>query len=198
MPRDSNRSLGTPRSAVGPTQVASIDLRYKQTCRDFHCKGSGAARTAPIEPVVPPAPTVLLTTIRWTSVRDMCSPMMRADTSVPSPAETGPSWCWVASGRFTPSRSDRPHERQGAYQAEKFGGLEISSLSRPIAMKLHQANHSAEGARMAGVGPTRTEGWASIIGGSLSISGPAVGRFCATRISIGVLCGLRGVIGALP
>ena len=39
--------------------------------------------------VVPPAPTTFSITSCWPSVRDMCSPMMRAMTSVGPPAANG-------------------------------------------------------------------------------------------------------------
>jgi len=50
---------------------------------------SGFARIARVEPVVPPAPTTFSTMNCWPSVRDMCSPRMRAITSVVPPAEKG-------------------------------------------------------------------------------------------------------------
>jgi hypothetical protein len=40
-------------------------------------------------PVVPPAPATFSMMICWPSVRDMCSPTMRAVTSVGPPAAKG-------------------------------------------------------------------------------------------------------------
>jgi hypothetical protein len=50
---------------------------------------SGFARIARVEPVVPPAPTTFSTMSCCPSVRDMCSPRMRAMTSVVPPAANG-------------------------------------------------------------------------------------------------------------
>src|SRR5215469_1842838 len=50
---------------------------------------SGVACAAFVLPSVPPAPVTFSTTTCWPSVRDMCSPTMRATTSVGPPAANG-------------------------------------------------------------------------------------------------------------